>query len=128
LRGIYIYVIGGPLLIVRLEIALLSKAAIVEYRVVFQDTYHTDFNFSYGARELYSCSTPEINHFVTKGVLYVRGDDESGHYDTSVAAFKHDKFNLVSEVTELVKEFHNKYGYKISVLEIPLCSLLNGGL
>lgn len=118
-RGIHIYVIGGPLLIVRLEIAVLSKAAIVEYRVVFQDTC-TDFDFSYGERELYSCSTPEINHFVTKGVLYVRGDDESGHYDTSVAAFRHDKFDLVSKVAELIKEFHNKYGYKISVLEIPL--------
>lgn len=119
-RGTYIYVIGGPLLIVRLEIALLSKAAIVEYRVVFQDTYHTDFNFSYGARELYSCSTPEINHFVTKGVLYVRGDHESGHYDTSVAAFRHDKFDLVSEVAELIDKFHAKYGYNASVLEISL--------
>ena len=119
-RGIYIYVIGGPLLIVRLEVALLSKAAVVEYRVVFQDTYHTDFDFSYGARGLYSCSTPEISHFATKGLLYVRGDDESGHYNTSVAAFRHDKFNLVSEVAELIKEFHNKYGYNASVLEISL--------
>ena len=118
-RGIYIYVIGGPLLIVRLEVALLSKAAVVEYRVVFQDTY-TDFDFSCGARELYSCSVPEINHFVKKGVLFVRGDHESGHYDTSVTAFRHDKFDLVSEVAELIDKFHAKYGYNASVLEISL--------
>ncbi len=118
-RGIYIYVIGGPLLIVRLEIALLSKAATVEYRVVFQDTY-TDFDFSCGARDLYSCSAPEITHFVTKGLLYVRGDEESCHYNTSVAAFRHDKFDLVSEVAELIDKFHAKYGYNTSVLEISL--------
>ncbi|HQE50647.1 MAG TPA: hypothetical protein PKI14_17825 [Fervidobacterium sp.] len=120
-RGIYKYIIGGPLLVVHLEVAVLFKAAIIEYRVIFQDT-DTTLRFSFRHRDIvmHSSCVPEIKSLVKGNVLYVRGRDESGHYCTDVAVVPRKNRNLVSEVTELVKEFHNKYGYKISVLEIPL--------
>lgn len=120
-RGIYKYIIGGPLLVVHLEVAVLFKAAIIEYRVIFQDT-DTTLSFPFRHRDiiLHRSCLPEIKSLVKENVLYVRGRDESAHYHTDVAVVPYKNKNLVSEVTELVKAFHNKYGYKISVLEIPL--------
>lgn len=120
-KGIYKYIIGGPLLVVHLEVAVLFKAAMVEYRVIFQDT-DTTLSFSFRHRDILmnSSSSPEISSLVRGKVLYVRGRDESAHYCTDVVAIHRKDRDLVSEVTELIKAFHNKYGYKISVLEIPL--------
>jgi len=120
-RGIYKYIIGGPLLVVHLEVAVLFKAAIIEYRVIFQDT-DTTLSFSVRHRdiEMESSCVPEIKSLVKGNILFVRGRDESSHYSTDVAVVPRKNRDLVSDVTELVKAFHNKYGYKISVLEIPL--------
>lgn len=120
-RGIYKYIIGGPLLVVHLEVAVLFKTAIIEYRVIFQDT-DTTLSFSFCHRDIamHSSCVPEIKSLVKGNVLYVRGRDESAHYRTDVAVVPRENRDIVSEVTELIKAFHNKYGYKISVLEIPL--------
>jgi len=120
-NGIYKYIIGGPLLVVHLEVAVLFKAAMVEYRVIFQDTDTTlSFSVRHRDKEMHSSCVPEIKSLIKGNLLYVRGSDESAHYNTDVAVVPRKNRDFVSDVTELVKAFHNKYGYKISVLEIPL--------